>query len=42
MEKLKSLGADEIPEVLTPEEFANFDDTDVTSHFVKILTLCNT
>ena len=27
MEKLKSLGADEIPEELTQEEFANFDDT---------------
>ena len=26
MEKLKSLGVDEIPEELTPEEFANFDD----------------
>ena len=27
MEKLKSLGVDEIPEDLTPEELANFDDT---------------
>ena len=26
MEKLKSLGDDEIPEGLTPEEFANVDD----------------
>ena len=27
MEKLKSLGVDEILEELTPEEFENFDDT---------------
>ena len=27
MEKLKSLGVDVIPEELTPEEYANFDDT---------------
>ena len=27
MEKLKSPGFDEIPEELTPKEFANFDDT---------------
>ena len=27
MEKLKSLDVDEIPEDLTPEELANFDDT---------------
>ena len=27
MEKWKSLGVDEIPEELTPEEFENFDDT---------------
>ena len=27
MEKLKSLGVDEIPEDIIPEEFANFNDT---------------
>ena len=27
MEKLKSLGAVVVPEELTPEEYANFDDT---------------
>ena len=27
MEKLKSLGVDEIPEEHTPEKFANSDDT---------------
>ena len=31
MEKLKSLGVNVIPEELTPEEFANFDDTVVAT-----------
>ena len=31
IEKLKSLGVDEIPEDLTPEEFPNVDDTVATT-----------
>ena len=31
MEKLKSLGIAVIPEELTPEEYANFDDTVATA-----------
>ena len=40
MEKLKSIGADEFPEELTPEEFANFDDTVATTEPI-CGTLCN-
>ena len=43
MEKLKSLGVAVIPEELTPEEYANFDDTVATTEPVlsdeSILTM---